>query len=603
MGLYRFDIEDARRFAQEQGIRTFMRGDELQFKECPYCRYLTTDKNTFSINTRTGQFKCLRSSCGVHGNMITLAKDFDFSLGTEADEYYNPRRKFRDLRRFPRPITKPAAIEYLESRGISAEVAERYHITTKKDNDNILAFPFYDDKGQLQFVKYRKTDFDPAFDDNKEWCEKNCQPILFGMEQCNLNNSTLIMTEGQIDSLSVVEAGLENAVSVPNGAKGFTWVPYCYDWLENFDTLIVFGDYEKGEITLLKEMSLRFSGTVKHVRPEDYLGCKDANDILRKFGKGAIIDAVNNAEAVISKRIKKLSEVKRKNVTDIECMDTGLSVLNKVIGGFYMGSLIILTGERGFGKSTLGSQFLTFAINQKYPVFAYSGELNDWRFKEWMERQIAGGFYINKLESNLGYKNYILDGQYESKLAAWYDEYCLIYDNKDLDEDEEETETLLETIENAIKQGGCRVIFIDNLMTAMTDDLSADLYRQQTRFVKGLVRLKNIFDVLIILVVHPRKSQGYNFRNDDVAGSSNITNLADVVLNYTMPERTENDPDPCDRLLQVTKNRINGNRDSGIKTWFQESSKRISDDRFGFDWEFDWNNDFEDTEESDEIPF
>lgn len=602
MGIYQFSAQDARRFADEQGISTFKRGAELQFVKCPYCRKLTDDKNTFAINLRTGQFNCLRNSCKAKGNMITLAKDFGFSLGNDADEYYNHRRKYRDLTHYPRPITKSAAVEYLESRGISAKIAEQYHISTQKKNDNVLVFPFYDEDGQLQFVKYRKTDFDKEKDKNKEWCERDCKPILFGMEQCNLNNSTLIMTEGQIDSLSVAEAGLENAVSVPNGAKGFTWVPYCWDWLSKFKTLIVFGDYEKGKITLLDEMSKRFNGCVKHVRPEDYLGCKDANDILRKFGKGAIIDAITNAEIVSNKLVKKMSAVKRKSTADMECIDTGLPSLNKLIGGFYMGSLIILTGERGFGKSTLGSQFLTFAINQKYPVFAYSGELNDWRFKEWMERQIVGAKHINRLESNLGFQSYVMDGSCSGQLESWYDEYCYLYDNSVIPEDR--TESLTKTIEDAIKQHGCRVIFIDNLMTAMTDDLSADIYRQQTEFVKELVRIKDVFNVCIILVVHPRKSQGYNFRNDDVAGSSNITNLVDTIINYTIPERTEGDPDPCDRLLQVTKNRFYGRLDkAGIKLWFEESSKRISEDEYEFDWEFDWNNDFEDTEESDEIPF
>ena len=81
------------------------------------------------------------------------------------------------------------------------------------------------------------------------------------------------MTEGQLDSLSVAESGIENAVSVPNGKNGFTWVPYCWDWLQNFDTLIVFGDCERGSITLLDDMRRRFRGIVKAVRQQDYRGC------------------------------------------------------------------------------------------------------------------------------------------------------------------------------------------------------------------------------------------------------------------------------------------------------------------------------------------
>jgi hypothetical protein len=93
-------------------------------------------------------------------------------------------------------------------------------------------FPFYDNKDELTFIKYRKTNFDPKKDKNKEWCFTDTKPILFGMDQCNLENKTLIMTEGQIDSLSVVEVGFENAVSVPTGKNGYTWVPYCWDWLQ-----------------------------------------------------------------------------------------------------------------------------------------------------------------------------------------------------------------------------------------------------------------------------------------------------------------------------------------------------------------------------------
>ena len=232
MKMYEFREQDAFEFARHVGIEARPHGGELFFKTCPYCRPRPTKGNvrTFSINLTTGQFKCLRASCGVSGNMVTLSRDFDFSLGNEADEYYRPRKQYRRLKTPEKPIVpKDPAVSYLESRGISASVAQRYEITTQNQQDNILVFPFYDDRGKMQFVKYRKTDFDRDKDKNKEWCEKDCKPILFGMKQCNDKFDRLIVTEGQLDSLSVATAGIENAVSVPNGAKGFTWVPYCFN--------------------------------------------------------------------------------------------------------------------------------------------------------------------------------------------------------------------------------------------------------------------------------------------------------------------------------------------------------------------------------------
>ena len=593
LNIYEFDPDDARRFGQEQHIKYQQRGDELQFKYCPYCRNKTDDKNTFAINLRTGQFKCLRASCGAKGNMITLAKDFGFSLGHDVDEYFNRRKKYRDLSRYPRPIVRPPAVEYMESRGISAAITEKYGLTTQKDHDNILVFPFFDENGKMQFIKYRKTDFDKEKDRNKEWSEKDCKPILFGMDQCDTEKSdTLILTEGQIDSLSVAEAfdGNINAVSVPTGCNGFTWVPYCWDFLSKFKTLIVFGDHEKDHITLLDEMQKRFKGTVKHVRPEDYQDCKDANELLQKHGKQAVVDAVERAVIVQNKRIKKLSEVQAKNMSEVPGINTGIAQLDKLLGGFYYGQLIILTGERGLGKSTLGSQFIVNAIDQGVTTFCYSGELMDWMFQSWLDRQCAGRNYINTTKGPRGEDVHLIDAVALELIHKWYDEFCFIYDNSVVNSDEDENETILDTIEIAVKQYGCRMLMIDNLMTAIADDLSSDLYRQQSAFVRKLAEMAKRYDVIILLIVHPRKRTGKTFDNDEVAGSSNITNLADVVMNYSLPK--DDDDEHPDRILQITKNRLNGRTNyDGIPLWYEEKSKRILEgigiDNKEFGWSID----------------
>lgn len=611
MSIYKFNPEDARRFGREQGIGFKTVGNELRFRWCPYCQNKTNDKDTFSINLETGQFKCLRASCGAHGNMITLAKDFGFSLGRDVDEYYNSTRLYRVFRKFPKPVSKAPAVAYLEGRGISESITKKYGITTQNDHDNILVFPFYDESGNLQFVKYRKTDFDKEKDKSKEWSEANCKPILFGMDQCDTARSdTLVITEGQIDSLSVEEAfgGNVNAVSVPTGAKGFTWVPYCWDFLCQFSELIVFGDYEHGQITLLEDLRHRFHGTVKHVRPEDYQDCKDANDLLRKYGKQAVVEAVNNAIPVPDICIKEVADIRRQNTADMEKISSGFQQVDALLGGFYFGQLIILTGERGLGKSTLASQFMTRALQQGYRVFAYSGELIDFMFQEWVERQIAGAEYINARKNESGAFDYRVDFQRQGDIEQWYCHRFFIYDNTAISD---ETEELAETIRKAIVQYDCRVIFIDNLMTAIEDNLTVDQYRQQTRFVRKLAEMAKQFNVIIFLISHPRKNITYSksFQNDDVAGSSNITNLADTIMNYTKPKEDEDQTDqvPCDRILQITKNRLRGRTNyKGIKLWFQESSKRISEVYGKFDWMLGWENqDFVEVDELDgfELPF
>lgn len=118
------------------------------------------DKETFSINLITGQFKCLRASCGITGNMVTLAKDFDFRLSGDYQEYLKPSKQFRALKTPTKPIVpKDPAVKYLESRGISKETAALYEITVQNGKDNILVFPFYDENGKLQFGEIPKNGF------------------------------------------------------------------------------------------------------------------------------------------------------------------------------------------------------------------------------------------------------------------------------------------------------------------------------------------------------------------------------------------------------------------------------------------------------------
>ena len=62
--------------------------------------------------------------------------------------------------------------------------------------------------------------------ETKNGRKRAAKPILFGMAQCR-NSTGWVITEGQIDSPTLSECGIENAVSVPTGALGFTWFPNC----------------------------------------------------------------------------------------------------------------------------------------------------------------------------------------------------------------------------------------------------------------------------------------------------------------------------------------------------------------------------------------
>lgn len=115
--MYEFKSADVYSLAYSLNAETKQKGDELFFKYCPYCKGSGHDKDTFSVNLETGAFKCFRASCGKQGHFVELARDFDFELDDGSKKQY---------RRLPQKeiITKPKAVEYLESRSISKETAQ-----------------------------------------------------------------------------------------------------------------------------------------------------------------------------------------------------------------------------------------------------------------------------------------------------------------------------------------------------------------------------------------------------------------------------------------------------------------------------------------------
>ena len=590
---YEFQERDLLGLASKLGADTKRKGDELFFKWCPYCHGDGHDKDTFSVNVNTGLYKCFRSGCDRHGHFVQLARDFGYPL-----DMGDTPRKYRELPQRPLKV-KEQAVRYLEGRGISRGVTERYHISTRKDNENVLVFPFYDENHTLRFVKYRKTDFDKDRDKNKEWCEKDTMPILFGMDQCQ-DFSRLVITEGQIDSLSLEEAGVPNAVSVPNGARGFTWIENCWDWVSKFPEVVVFGDCERGKITLVDELSRRLRCKLRVVRQEDYLGEKDANAILQRYGPEALRQAVANAQVLPVNHVVRLAEVESVDLNDLERIRTGFSNLDRVVDGFFMGQLVLLTGKRGEGKSTLMGQLMAESLNQGYKVLAYSGELPGYQFKRWLDFQLAGPQNVLTTYNVYSDPRYSLEEDTVQRLNRWYYDNAFLYDNNSLNGDE--YESLLETIEKTIQRYGVKLVCVDNLMTAI-DVASADSqYIQQSQFVRSLKQIAVRYNVVVLLVAHPKKTDGKVTDNDAVSGSSDITNRADIVLSYVKNSEGEA---PGGKVF-VMKNRMTGKLalgDGAVAMEYEPSSKRIYQAGSSPSYKYDWERTPAEFGSADDLPF
>lgn len=602
---YTFKKEDAYEFAKVCNASARERktdhGQELEFLYCPECQGgQHKDKYTFSINLESGAFACQRGKCGYRGHFVELCRDFGFKL-----EFAKPV----NYKRLAQPIKpmKPneKVYKYLEARGISQSVAERYEIAQSHkahpvieggkqvgSKNNVMVIPFYDPDGILRYIKYRDMDYKKGdkIHGNKEWPEKDTEPILFGMREATDFTKPLVITEGQMDALSLVQAEVPNACSVPMGMNNFKWVQPALEWIKKFPEVIIFGDNDNGHISLINELKSRMPGIpMKYVPLICYLGEKDANDILKVYGAEAVRKAISGATIPTIKNVKSFSDVQDVDINTIPKIKTGMKEIDSLIKGLCVGQVILVSGKRGDGKSTFVSQLAANALGQDKNIFVYSGELASFHTKRWLNCQLAGNDYFTEPGYEPGTQT--IGSDTLKKINEWYRGKAWIYDNQYLPDDRTELASLPDTIEQVIREYDVNLVCIDNLMTAMEEVHDKDnLYVAQSNFVGRLKKIAMQYNVVIILVAHPRKNNG-QFDNDTVSGSSDITNKVDIVLNYKKGTDNPNNPNEVFSYVEITKNRLFGTLTSEpISLLYNKQSKRIysiktTEDVYKYGWE------------------
>ena len=122
--------------------------------------------------------------------------------------------------------------------------------------------------------------------------------MLYLMHLCS-SEKPLIIVEGEIDCLSLYESGIGNAVSVPSGTQDLTFLDTCFDWLQQFHSITLFVDSDApGQELAAKLISRLGEYRISTVPLELYRGCKDANELLYRHGKDAVVEAMAGAKLV-----------------------------------------------------------------------------------------------------------------------------------------------------------------------------------------------------------------------------------------------------------------------------------------------------------------
>ena len=571
-------LEFARRYLGEFK----QHGNEIIPTYCPHCHGgVHKDKFSWALNVDKLTYNCKRGSCGKQGHFSQLCKEFGESYTNTNYEMRKPLKKS-----FKKPITivdpaKKKIEDYLSLRGFTKPTWERRGLG---EVNGAIAFPYYVD-GELVLMKFRKPE---KYDGNgqKAWREEGGQSVLWGMDLCAFDKP-LVIVEGEMDALALDEAGVQNVVSVPSGANDLSWVENCWDWLDKFGKVIIWGDNDDPGRKMVRDIIPKIGAWKCFVVDTTH---QDANVSLAKDGKDKTAECVRNARGIPINGLIDMADIVPIDLTNLERASSGIPAIAHAIGDFLMGEVSVWTGRSGQGKSTFLGQVMIEAINEGKSVCAYSGELRADRFQYWINLQAAGRknieyFFDRVKDKKVGF----LTSEVNNRIKEWYRGKFWLYDNNVNAENSEEA-GIIKLFTYAARKYDCKVFLVDNLMTSNFDTGKSenDYYRAQSNFVGELIHFAKTYNVHVHLVAHPNKGKG-KLEKESVSGTGDITNRADNAFSV---ERVTDPTLGCDAIINIMKNRSDGVQDLEIGLSFDPDSKRFwqPSDPIGFMKKYGWEN-------------
>lgn len=438
----------------------------------------------------------------------------------------------------------PAVVEWLGRRGIDPETVARMGIYSGRRRDigaetsvephakgNIIAFPFVD-RGEVVAEKYRTAD-------KKFWQRPGGRKTFYNADVLDdpaLREGTaaLVITEGEIDCLSVMQAGYPFVVSVPDGAPPgvdasgnpipvpedasdvnpvtddkFRFVFNNWDRLQAVKRIVVATDDDDPGRRLAAELVRRL-GRVRcsFVLMPD--GCKDFNDVLVRHGPAEVSRALAQAKPYPVSGLYRPSEFPCE--PDLTPVTTGWPELVDLLKPYHP-ALMVVTGFANAGKSTWATQ-----------LAAQLARLHGWRAAIASFEMRIKPFVTGLLERNapaLGSR------------TQWLEDH-FVFISPDPEREEDTTlEWLLDKASAAVIRYGVRVVLLDPWNEIdhgrAKDETVTDYVGRALRMVKRFARR---FDVLVIIVAHPSKGAISKSPDQlslyDVADTAHFANKADL---------------------------------------------------------------------------
>jgi twinkle protein len=417
------------------------------------------------------------------------------------------------------------AIAWLESRNLDSEVADRMGVYSANVSDtkgnSVLVFPYYEN-GVVVNEKYR------LLPKERFWQLKDGRKIFWNVDcledpACQDGRLPVIITEGEIDALTVIQCGFPLAMSVPDGAPPprpsaddfeedfsgaddqdgkFAFVWNGRDRLERVKRFILAVDSDgPGQRLLLELMRLLSPGRCSFV--EYPSGCKDLNDVLMKYGPEAVTSVITSAKQCPVRGLFKASDYPD---TPFETLSTGWPLLDQHCKMFF-GEFMVITGIPQHGKSVFALNLLThLAMRHNLRSAIFSPEMPVPRIRERI-LAVRTGRHPNMANPTWHPDDYA----WIPEDHAWLDDMFTIISSGPLrthEEDEFDLGWILECAKNAIMRDGCRLLLIDPWNEIEHARRKGETMHDYIGWaIRELKRFAWRFNIMVVVVAHPTKME------------------------------------------------------------------------------------------------
>jgi twinkle protein len=453
---------------------------------------------------------------------MTLSRKDDgavvyFCHHCDAQGSVQPKRRIQ-LAAVPQPKIVSNALsqhhyEWLAKRGISKYTADKAKLFSAdkwfarlNKTADCIGFPYYRD-GALVAAKYR------SFPEKDFTQDSGGAHDFFGIDHVD-KGKPLVIVEGEIDALTLMEAGIENAVSVPSGApikvadgkvlpsedKKFAYVWNAREIIDAVPYVVLATDQDGPGQALAEELARRIGKEKCRVAKFD---AKDLNDIFldpTRQGADSVKEVIEKAQPYPVSGLSDAGTYEDR-INDLFTKGTGkgFSTGYSSVDSIYTvapGQLTVVTGYPSSGKSNFIDQ-----------VMVNLARANDWKFAVCsFENQPE--IHITRLMEIYTQKRFF-EGkermtQHERDTAfAWVKEHFLFIDSQG--EEPNTLDSILDRARVAVKRMGVRGLIIDpyNYIdlnrenTTETEAISNMLTRVQ-KFCKA-------HDVHTFFIAHPSK--------------------------------------------------------------------------------------------------